>query len=489
MQACSGINADLMGQRFQADWVVRRPPVQISSTGAQSLGCDQNCSTQLVHFIGPLWCSPMAYIVRRQSVYYLNLRLPKHLFHQRQTLRICLRVRERQAALFLANSLAQQVHYHLTEHPLTAPETLRALCKQWRDSTPQPITMAAPRRPTAATAKPQSDGPTLATLSKLYIEEGKRGGTWRQGSIDDVERALADLFELMGDMPAVAFDPQQARLLKERLSQCPQYFGLRPEFKGKTLRQVVESGGSYKTLTAVTVNNRLRKLTAFLNWCKANGYVSDNPLAGMKVMTGSAKEARLSFDRHDLVALLDQEALRKEARKNPWRYWLPLLGRATGARLEELCQLRVDDFIEQQGIQCIRIDDSGASQSIKNASSRRVIPLHPTLLGLGLLQHIESVKATGADRAFPELEAVRGKLGHAPSKWFGRYKTKQGVTDGRKTYHSFRHTLIDDLRDAGVQDSLIKRIAGHEDAAVTFSVYGSRTPIRAMLDALAHIRL
>lgn len=102
----------------------------------------------------------------------------------------------------------------------------------------------------------------------------------------------------------------------------------------------------------------------------------------------------------------------------------------------------------------------------------------------GLLQHVESVKATGADRLFPELEAVRGKLGHAPSKWFGRYKTKLGITDARKTFHSFRHTLIDDLRDAGVQDSLIKRIAGHEDGSVTFSMYGSRSPVRAMADAL-----
>lgn len=431
----------------------------------------------------------MAYIVRRQSVYYLNLRLPKHLFPNRHTLRISLRVRERQAALYLATSLAQRVSSHLSEHPLTPPETLRVLCMQWRKSAPIPISRAAPQQAMAPTAKQTSGGPTLASLSKLYIEEGKRGGTWRQGSIDDVERALADLFELMGDMPAVAFDAQQARLLKERLSRCPQYFGLRPEFKGKTLKQVVASGSTYKTITAVTINNRLRKLTAFMNWCKANGYVTDNPLAGMKVMTGSAKEARLSFDRSDLATLLSHEALRKEARKHTWRYWLPLMGRATGARLEELCQLRVDDFTEQQGIQCIRIDDSREGQNLKNASSRRVLPLHPVLLDLGLLQHVESVKATGADRVFPELEAVRGKLGHAPSKWFGRYKTKLGITDTRKTFHSFRHTLIDDLRDAGVQDSLIKRIAGHEDGAVTFSIYGSRTPLRAMLDALVQINL
>lgn len=431
----------------------------------------------------------MAYIIRRKAVYYLNLKLPQHLFPRCHTLRLSLNLRHRQSALFLATSMVQRLHNHLSEHPLEDLKALRALCLQWRDSAPQSSAQSAPRNTTGLATAPRSDGPTLAALSKLYIEEGKRGGTWRQGSIEEVERALSDLFELMGDMPADSFDVQQARLLKERLSRCPQYFGLRPEFKGKTLKQVVESGGTYKTITAVTVNNRLRKLTAFMNWCKANGYMTDNPLAGMKVMTGSAKEARLSFDRQDLAILLDLDSLRAEARKYPWRYWLPLLGRATGCRLEELCQLRVDDITEHQGIACVRIDDKRDDQQLKNANSRRVLPLHPALIDLGLLLHVDSVRATGADRLFPELEAVRGKLGHAPSKWFGRYKTKLGIVDSRKTFHSFRHTLIDDLREAGVQDSLIKRIAGHEDGAVTFSVYGSRSPLKAMAEAIQHIRL
>lgn len=51
------------------------------------------------------------------------------------------------------------------------------------------------------------------------------------------------------------------------------------------------------------------------------------------------------------------------------------------------------------------------------------------------------------------------------------------------------HRLINDLHDAGVQDSLIKRIAGHEDGAVTFSIYGSRSPLKAMLEALMQINL
>jgi hypothetical protein len=50
-------------------------------------------------------------------------------------------------------------------------------------------------------------------------------------------------------------------------------------------------------------------------------------------------------------------------------------------------------------------------------------------------------------------------------------------------------TLIDDIRDADVQDSLIERTVGHEDSAVTFSIYGSRSPLKAMAEALHHIEL
>lgn len=431
----------------------------------------------------------MAYLIRRGAFYYLNLRLPKHLFPSCHTLRLSLNVSARQTATFLATSLAQRVHEHLAEHPLTDVVTLTRMCKGWRDASP--TTMHRSTRPAINSSPNQNaQGPTLESLIKTYLEEGKRGGTWRQVSTIEVERALRDMTELMGDMPIQAFDVQQARLLKDRLSRCPQYFALLPQFKGKALLEVVESGASYKAINAVTVNNRLRKMTAFMNWCKSNGYITENPLAGLKAMTaGSAKEARLSFDRIDLTALLDLEALHTESTNHPWRYWLPLLGRATGARLEELCQLHVDDFIEHQGIQCIRIDDRREGQNLKNSSSRRVLPLHPVLVSLGLLEHAAMVKAQGENRLFPDLQPVRGKLGHAPSKWFSRYKAKRGVTDHKKTFHSFRHLFIDDLRDAGVQDSLIKRMAGHEDAATSFKVYGSRMPMNAMYEALTHIEL
>ena len=64
-----------------------------------------------------------------------------------------------------------------------------------------------------------------------------------------------------------------------------------------------------------------------------------------------------------------------------------------------------------------------------------------------------------------------------------------GTTGTRNMFHRFRHTLIDDLRDAGVKDSLIKRIAGREDGAVTFSVYGSRSRLTAVAEEREHITI
>lgn len=111
----------------------------------------------------------MAYLIRRKAVYYLNLKLPKHLFPRCHTLRLSLNIRHRQSALFLAASIVQRLHGHLSEPPLTDLQTLRGLCSQWGDSAPTPAIPVAPRATSTAPLKVGSDSPTLATLSKLYI--------------------------------------------------------------------------------------------------------------------------------------------------------------------------------------------------------------------------------------------------------------------------------------------------------------------------------
>lgn len=62
------------------------------------------------------------------------------------------------------------------------------------------------------------------------------------------------------------------------------------------------------------------------------------------------------------------------------RFWVPLLGLFTGARLGELCQLRVADIIHsERETPFIRIHGEGAGMSVKNENSWRSFPVHPEL--------------------------------------------------------------------------------------------------------------
>lgn len=92
-------------------------------------------------------------------------------------------------------------------------------------------------------------------------------------------------------------------------------------------------------------------------------------------------------------------------------YWLPLLGLFTGARLEELGQLRPEDVYEEtyfndsDAEQCawvLRISGYGAGQQVKNEGSNRRFPIHPELVRLGFLKYV--AQAAGRARLFDKLK-------------------------------------------------------------------------------------
>lgn len=126
--------------------------------------------------------------------------------------------------------------------------------------------------------------------------------------------------------------------------------------------------------------------------------------------------------------------------------WLPLIALATGARIEEIAQLRVDDLIlDRQYGPLLRITDEGEGQRLKTESSRRFIPLHAQLVNAGLLRYAAIVKEAGHDWLFPELVADHdGRRSANFSKWFQRYlrdKNGLGIADPAIVFHSFRHTF------------------------------------------------
>ena len=95
--------------------------------------------------------------------------------------------------------------------------------------------------------------------------------------------------------------------------------------------------------------------------------------------------------------------------KNDMRYWLIMIGRYTGVRMKEMCQLKPDDVTSE--VIHIRGD------ILKTGNAKRSIPTHPKLIELGLLEWVS--KCTG-NRLFHEWKPVKGSYSHAGSRWFSR---------------------------------------------------------------------
>ncbi|MFV1846829.1 site-specific integrase [Stenotrophomonas maltophilia] len=168
----------------------------------------------------------------------------------------------------------------------------------------------------------------------------------------------------------------------------------------------------------------------------------------------------------------------------PHRYWAPLLAYYTGARINEIAQLKLSDFETINGIWCIQIrvgKDVGedglalgtTSQKVKGKASIRTIPVSPDLISLGLKNYLDDVRTTGHPRLFPHLSAGvsikngrRQVLGysHALVPVFSKYLKTKGFPNG-VVFHAFRHTFVSVLHEQGASIEQIESITGHLDSS------------------------
>lgn len=169
-------------------------------------------------------------------------------------------------------------------------------------------------------------------------------------------------------------------------------------------------------------------------------------------------------------------------------YWIPLLGLYTGARLGELAQLRVGDVHESDGIHCLSITDEGEGQSVKTKAGSRLVPIHSELIRLGFLDYVSEVATKGDGPLWPLLPPREGKPGGYFSQWFG--STRKALGFGKyPDFHCFRHTVRTMLAEAGVDESLIDTLVGHEVRGSTGTrVYTHRTKaaLKRAIEALSY---
>jgi integrase len=171
-------------------------------------------------------------------------------------------------------------------------------------------------------------------------------------------------------------------------------------------------------------------------------------------------------------------------------FWLPLLALFTGARLEELAQLRVSDVKVAPGLghYLVISDLANPSAQLKNAHSRRHIPLHAVLIACGFLRHVAE-RESGF--LFPDLRLnARGKRSGYFSHWFSGYlRKKVGIHDTRKVFHSFRHTFKDQCRAVGIEEAIHDALTGHTSASASRQYGNDQFPLEPLFKAMAQFDL
>lgn len=131
----------------------------------------------------------------------------------------------------------------------------------------------------------------------------------------------------------------------------------------------------------------------------------------------------------------------------------------TGARIEELCDLKV-----QPNDGLLRIDGT------KTEMARRIIPVHPKIQELINTLITDSTDGWLLQGLAPDKYGQRsGAIG----KRFGRLKKKLGFSD-RHRFHSFRATFLQKLRNLRCPEATSALIAGHEHPAITYGHYADR---------------
>lgn len=333
-------------------------------------------------------------------------------------------------------------------------------------------------------SKPAPRKHRLNLVIEAFIAEKARSGAWSGRSLQELPRALRLLLDAIGNIDIEDIDSEALRQFKAILARLPANRDKLKVTKCKTLQEALEVP-DLKPISTTRQNFILSIVSAFFEYAVGNGYILRNPAKGMQIKTKVRQdEERDAFTPEDLEVIFSCPLYTQGKAKHPWQFWLPLLGYFTGARIEELCQLDLADIKAVEGIPVIDINNLGEKR-LKNSSSRRVIPIHPYLIKpLGFLGYVMTMQKTEEQKLFPGLLKTQDRYSHGPSQWFRRLRDKLGIK-GKKSFHSFRHTFANNLKQAEVSEQAIKELMGHAKDDMTMDRYGKPlapdTLIRAIM--------
>lgn len=351
-------------------------------------------------------------------------------------------------------------------------------------------------------------GEALLQLYERYSSQaGKKADTIVQ------ERKIIEMLsKFLGEERSLtSIQKPDIREFRNILLELPIKFNSRRGFDGLNLREMVERGkeAGFQRRDPRTIAKELSAVSSFFQWAVRDGFAEDNPVFGLAPKFNKSRNKYPNYEPAQLTAILSSPlfvgcAFEKGKEHQPgsnrvrdWRFWIPMCGLFTGARIGELAQLQVNDIKKEDNIwifDLIADEEDGDKiidiRSLKTESSRRKVPISAKIIELGFLDYVKDINNSGKVNLFPELYAnSRGHYGAIPSRFWRTYLERIGVKIKGLGSHSFRHTITDELRRNGVMDAVISTLVGHKTGTIT-AHYGRllQGSLKQRAEAIALVR-
>jgi len=373
-------------------------------------------------------------------------------------------IKEWLKALEVADRRDQGVHNddHLMEGDAATGESHRA-----RGRHGDVVHLAAER------SRRPAKGETMRNYFDQFMREQK--AHVKPNDAQSLRATLRQFIECNGDRPASDYGKSDMAAYKKGLQQFPaNATKLYPNVKFKTVIERNRKDG-HPTLSSNTVRTKLGHLAVFGRWLEANADGVDASNFVTSLPKRDDRERMEPFSLEEVCRILNSNAfVGCESANNyqkpgsfklrDWHFWMTLIAAFTGARVNEIVQMEITDLRQEGGIWAFDITDEGDGQSVKTKGSKRLLPVHPQLIELGLLDYRDGLVARGATSLFHDVNIGRnGRRSEAASRWFRKFLQRIGVKQSGDLggAHRWRHTLTDALRRADIDKYDISATLGH----------------------------
>lgn len=398
------------------------------------------------------------------------------------------------------------------------------------------VSMAVLARSVASTAPDQNEAdlPSMRFSEVLaaYQESPnfkKRGARTNQQYVSETRRFI----QAMGDMFIKDISGQTMRDFLNIEKELPPNINKVKRYKGLTLQEIARLNADEdgETVGLATAVQRITRINTLFGWAleqddaeKWGFPKGGNPCAGFeKKYLTTDEDAELNDGEHTRRAFSDEDLRRlftgkieevsgkrifkygygARCFKKRYQYWLPLLALFTGARANELAQLRITDIRDKVGTPYFDFNEEADAdgirrKSLKTKTSKRAVPIHPKLIELGFLDYVSELEKAGHWCLFQDMNPEEAKAdGETPrpvynsqmTNWFFRYRKACDVLknpEGKPVFHSFRHTAATRLENADVPPHRFSGILGHLQDGETLQTYArlDKAKLRAELEKM-----